>query len=232
MKIKSLLVLLSFFCASSMFAQDTIIKLSNERVIAKVMEITSTEVKYKRFDMPDGPSYVENKSNLKAIKYANGMVENFETPNVQPTPIEPIPSDEPIAKVELSSKISYSGGRYIYQNHLLDDEELNSMLMQTKDKRIMGLSSEALSAKSASNIWIGVFPFAIGATVAIPYWAVYAINYNNNWGDTNRSERDMRAALALLGIAGTIACPVAGGAFKSKRNRCNRRAVELYNEKY
>lgn len=61
------------------FAQDTIINKGNEAIVAKIIEVSPSEVKYKRFDLPDGPVYVANKSEVLRIKYANGLVEQFAT---------------------------------------------------------------------------------------------------------------------------------------------------------
>lgn len=61
---------------------DLIIFKDGSEVSAKVSEITSTEVKYKKCEMEDGPNYVVKKSELFMIKYANGTREVFknETP--------------------------------------------------------------------------------------------------------------------------------------------------------
>jgi hypothetical protein len=58
-------------------AQDLII-LKDESVIeAKVLEISTTEVKYKHFDYLDGPTIVLPTANVQSIKYENGRVETI-----------------------------------------------------------------------------------------------------------------------------------------------------------
>ena len=52
------------FLSNSNFAQDTIVKLDGSKIAAKVIEINSSDVKYKKFSMPDGPTYVESKTKL------------------------------------------------------------------------------------------------------------------------------------------------------------------------
>src|SRR6218665_1193639 len=61
----------------SVHAQDTIFKRNNETVIAKVLEITQTEVKYKRYNYLDGPLYIESKSEIKQIRFKGGATEEF-----------------------------------------------------------------------------------------------------------------------------------------------------------
>src|SRR6218665_214442 len=51
----------------------------------KVTEITPTEIKYKKCDMPDGPVYVVRKSDVFMVRYANGEKEIFSAQkNTQP----------------------------------------------------------------------------------------------------------------------------------------------------
>jgi hypothetical protein len=59
------------------FAQDTIVKRSNEKIIAKVLEINQSEVKYKKFTFQDGPIYIALKSEIKYVLFSNGTKETF-----------------------------------------------------------------------------------------------------------------------------------------------------------
>ena len=59
------------------FSQDTIVTETNSIILSKVLEITTTEVKYKKFDNIDGPSYSVLKSEISMIKFSNGTTEKF-----------------------------------------------------------------------------------------------------------------------------------------------------------
>lgn len=39
-------------------AQDVITKRNGDEILAKILEVNPTEIKYKRYDNPDGPLYV------------------------------------------------------------------------------------------------------------------------------------------------------------------------------
>ncbi|OFX67638.1 MAG: hypothetical protein A2X12_06870 [Bacteroidetes bacterium GWE2_29_8] len=56
-------------------AQDFISKKNSEEIKAKVLEVTQTEIKYKKFDNINGPIYTINKSDVFSIKYENGTSE-------------------------------------------------------------------------------------------------------------------------------------------------------------
>jgi len=46
-----------FLVVSSLFGQDTIVKTGGYEISAKVLIVSDSVVKYKRFDNPDGPTY-------------------------------------------------------------------------------------------------------------------------------------------------------------------------------
>ncbi len=64
---------------SNCFSQDTITFRSLEEVQAKVFEITSTDIKYKKFDNPNGPVFIILRSDVLSIRYENGTKDIFNT---------------------------------------------------------------------------------------------------------------------------------------------------------
>lgn len=71
--------LLFFFSISlSSLAQDIITQKNLKTIEAKIIEISPKEVKYKRFDNPEGPVIIISKSDLVSIKYQNGTIEKIE----------------------------------------------------------------------------------------------------------------------------------------------------------
>ena len=77
-----LTTLLSVFTASLGFSQDIITKKSSEDIQAKVTEVTTTEIKYKKFDNQSGPTFTILKSDVLMIRYENGSKDIFtDSPN-------------------------------------------------------------------------------------------------------------------------------------------------------
>lgn len=72
-------------------AQDLIVKTDSAKVEAKVLEISTEAVRYKRFANPDGPTYVLPVAQIAYIRYANGEKEFY----TQPTPIHPVQTTVP-----------------------------------------------------------------------------------------------------------------------------------------
>ncbi|MCM1150802.1 MAG: hypothetical protein NC209_01375 [Alistipes sp.] len=80
---KSLLFLflsIALGCTLPAAAQDLILKRDSSRLEARVTEISPTEVRYKRYSNPDGPTYVVPVGDILSIRYANGEEELFAAP--------------------------------------------------------------------------------------------------------------------------------------------------------
>lgn len=71
--------------AGTVTAQDVILKKDNTTVISKVLEITNTEIKYKKWSNQEGPTYSISRSEVTRINFQNGDVESF-AENAKPTP--------------------------------------------------------------------------------------------------------------------------------------------------
>lgn len=82
---KKLLLMLLLLAATHANAQDVIVLKDGNTVVSKILEITTTEIKYKKFSNPDGPTYTVLKSEVKGINYANGDKDVFESTPATPT---------------------------------------------------------------------------------------------------------------------------------------------------
>ena len=60
-------------------AQDVIVKKDGNTITSKVTEITSTEIKYKKFSNQNGPTYTIGKNEVNYINYENGEREQMNT---------------------------------------------------------------------------------------------------------------------------------------------------------
>src|SRR5947207_480696 len=57
------------------FAQDVIIKKNGDEIKSKILEVSGSEIKYKRSDNMDGPTYTIPKPEVFMVKYENGTKE-------------------------------------------------------------------------------------------------------------------------------------------------------------
>lgn len=86
MKKTIFILLTTISIATNCLSQDTITSRVGEDIQAKVLEITTTEIKYKKFDNLDGPTFIVQKSEFSMIRYENGTQEIFtEEKKIEPT---------------------------------------------------------------------------------------------------------------------------------------------------
>jgi len=80
--IYSLILVGIIFTNSKLIAQDKITLLNGTEIIAKLNEISDTEIKYKLFDNQNGPDRVLLKKDIFSIKYENGKIEVYNSGNL------------------------------------------------------------------------------------------------------------------------------------------------------
>ena len=101
----SIITLLSALLINGLcFSQDILTYKNGTEAKVKVIEVTSSEVKFKRYDNIDGPLYTVLKSDLFMIKYENGTKEVFSAP--------PKTETVPSANVQETKDIGYDRIRY------------------------------------------------------------------------------------------------------------------------
>lgn len=76
---KKIFIVFAFILGSgvSVFAQDLITKKDGTDIQAKILEVTSNEVKYKKFSNLEGPTFTLPKSDILIVRYENGENEVF-----------------------------------------------------------------------------------------------------------------------------------------------------------
>jgi hypothetical protein len=74
---KILFFVLLIASSLSLNAQDILVRKSGEVENVKVLEVSPTEIKYKKSNNEEGPIFIEKRSNIYSIKYINGEVQTF-----------------------------------------------------------------------------------------------------------------------------------------------------------
>lgn len=77
-------LLTAIFIPSGALAQDIIYMFNGDEIEAKLTEVSSSELKYKRMDNLDGPVFVVERSKVFKVKYANGQSEVMTKPGAAP----------------------------------------------------------------------------------------------------------------------------------------------------
>lgn len=73
-----LFFIVSLFHVHKASSQDVIFKRNGDEIKSKVSEVTETEIRFKKTDNPNGPTFAIMKSEVMMIKYANGTKDVFQ----------------------------------------------------------------------------------------------------------------------------------------------------------
>ncbi len=201
-------------------AQDSIYKYNGDVISAKVTEITPTEVRYKRFEMLDGPIFVEMKSNVSKIKYMGGILEVFKKEQAQQQVVQSTYS----APKPMSNEIEVRRNRYVYKDEMYNERDIQEVMLKSKDNKIVYSVMKSQQAKKMRYIGFVGIPFgavAIGSGyLALLIWAS---------GDPSYSSF-LEVSGACL-AAGT-ACLVIGLSNNEARKKHQIEAIRQFNDKY
>ena len=67
----------TLLCSTAVLAQDVIVKKDGSTVVCRVIELTSSEIVYKKWSDLNGSNYIMNRSDASAINYQNGKKVNL-----------------------------------------------------------------------------------------------------------------------------------------------------------
>jgi hypothetical protein len=218
MHMKNITFLLLFILSAKIsLAQDTIFKYNGDKVIAKITEINPTEIKYKKFDFQDGPTYVEKKSEIKMVILSSGLKEIFQSEEKKTTNSS---GDYYGNNSNGNLKIEHWGARYRYDGKLISENQMQKIVLQTNDKKIMTWVGIAKDNKKLQYIGFAAIPLGVISLYSLAYGYSGSSNY--------------KGLLTLSGVCfiGTVACPIISGISKHKRKEANNEAVRLYNQKF
>lgn len=138
--------------AATATAQDVIVMKDQTTVMSKVLEITSTEIKYKKWNNQDGPTYSVLRSEVVSINYENEEVEKFSgsatsQPNTSPDVTQP----------PRKGIMECSGSRLVLNDRVLSDEEV---------RYLVGEQDYQLYMKGKSLNSAGTVLGSVGAVIA------------------------------------------------------------------
>ena len=155
-----LTAILSLLCVTgTASAQDVIVKKDQSAVMSKVLEITSTEIKYKKWNNQDGPTYSIDRSEVVSINYENGEVETFSNLSNQPTT-----NQQPMQ--EFAGYMEYTSNRLKLNGKILSDTEVKKLVDdQSYQTYLKGKKYETIS----DICFVSDIVMAVGAGVCFAF---------------------------------------------------------------
>lgn len=209
---RKLIFYLFLFSCVNCLAQDTIFTASQNPLLVRVLEISSTEVSYKNFYNPDGVIRKLNNEQVVKIVYENGKIESrFQL------------------KQKTSGKTPQSNlfvieGKHIALNNTDISHKTAFKIMLKKDTQTNGedLNETLVIADSRKN---GQIAFNILA----PTFAVAGIYLARQHRYNDPVERMKAKTYFLSGLSACVISIVTAQIYKSIKNKHIRKAALLYN---
>lgn len=69
---------MAMVATTMLVAQDVIVTSNSQKIAAKIVEVSSTQVKYVDFSNQEGPTFVLSTDEIASIIFANGQVKVYE----------------------------------------------------------------------------------------------------------------------------------------------------------
>lgn len=219
-----LLFLILCFVHCFLSAQDTIYKRSGEIISAKVLEINTKEVSYKRADLLDGPLFVIDKNEIKKIKYVTGTVDSFKVVIAEPKR-QVLMYNPAIISENNQIRHSTRRGVYLYNGHHISDRRV--LFLALEKNRLWKNNDINLNIISAKRN--KALQYAIGfGGAAVGVVGLYSVAIITSFNSGSNSDAVITAA-ALVGVGIVVSSQIISFTYKLKRIKNSDKVVEMYN---
>ena len=214
-----LLFSLIFFFHNFIFSQDTILKRNGEKLIVKILEVNTDNIRYKRLDYLEGPLFMLSKQEIDFIVYGNGSKESFE--NYAP----PAPPKQNLLPIDLT--IQPSGQYYYYKERRITERDMLAVTSKQKNKEIDLMIKSVEQKRFIKNACLigGFTLFGAGAVTIL-----------KNEPRRGRGRRQQASAAQLQGqkngeyiMLGGLACEIASVYFTINKRKSAHLLVDAYN---
>ncbi len=238
MKIKltlNLLLIVFCFLSSQIKSQDLIIKKTGDTIKAKILEVGTNAVSFKKANNVDGPTFVESKSDISLIKYRNGEIQKFsdvpkntEMPNSSNTSTTSTASGTNSAGQQPADdkvKIAKDGNKYTINGKKAKAKEVDKQLGKSKNPLvIVPLKLAKITRISQKIVKITSIPTSIGGGFTT---LVSVIDlYNDVRRGRDNSKTYTNFGLSLLG---TFTLPITNKILKKNSDKMYDKIIDAYN---
>lgn len=243
-----LVVLATMLGLSFAQAQDTIVKTNGEIIVAKITEIGTNAITYKRADIVDSPNFIENKMGIAVIKFKNGLKQDFTKENAERQALElaqkqalensqkqglntqqQLPSStmnqNQLGFTDQKHKIESLNGKYTYDGQRIGKRELDRTLGKSKNPAVqMGLKTAKTTKVLQKIVGITSIPSTIaGGVTSIVTFTQFYTAYNKG---NLTPQYYWNAGLSFLG---TLSVPITSKFLKKRTGKLYDKVLDLYN---
>ena len=204
---KKFITILAVICYGNvLLAQDLIILKSSEEIKAVVQEIGLNDVKYKKYENPNGPTYTLLKANIFMIKYENGNKDVFNEVTERKLLTQAVSEISLNPKMLQTEENFWTGTQVVdYTGRVLKRSEIRSLMAATPD------------ALAAYNSSVTMKTIAIILNTGGMGAMLYNLCFN----------RGADSYLVIYGVG--VTCVVVGLSLDMAGNSKRKKSVDFYN---
>jgi hypothetical protein len=227
------------WCASS---QDVIYKTNGDSIKAKILEVGTNAVSFKKSSNPDGPTFVESKSDIFMIRFKDGQIQEYAnlTPaNTSSSTIANNPLAASTGSINKSSptgttstsessgkiKIEVTGKKYTINGQKASRKEVDRQLAKSNNPAItLPLKAAKMTATAQKIVKITSIPTTVGGGFTTLFTGV------NMWNDIQRGRADSKSYMnAVVSLLSTITLPITNKILKNKSDKMYDKLIDMYN---
>ena len=219
--------MVALLTAFNLFASDIIVTRDARRIEAKILEVSSSEVKYKEIGNLEGPTFVLTSAEINTIIYENGTVKIYEQPAQQPQTQQsannyaaaqstPVPNG-----LQIDKRDDYY---YLGDKRMSEDQYLSFVRQNCPEAWDYYESGTNLWSTGWKCFGVGVGLTTVGAVllgVGIAYGGWYYYSDEYYWGCIVPGA--ILTAVGGASLTASIPCLIVGGIRKNNSH-------EIYNE--
>lgn len=232
MNYKFLFFLLMF--SLTVKAQDTIVKLNGEVISAKISEVGTNAITYKKMSMLDGPTFVDYKTDILFVKYTNGQKQYFnkdQINSIQKSILDSaqIKKNESLKTEKMPdkgmNKIDFLEGKYSINGQKASQKDVNRLLASSKNPAITLPLKAAKTTKTFQKIIkITSIPTTIGGGGALLWTGIDMYN------DIRRGRDNTSTYIGTFtSLLTTITFPITSNILKRKSEKMYGKLIDIYN---
>ena len=243
MKKKLTLIAFALIATASLWAQDIIVTRDAQKIEAKILEVSKTEIKYKEKDNQNGPTFVLETKEIGSIIYSNGKVVVYNQETAATTCKETEDKSAQVSKqieaqtikatsekaaststssTSQSGRIYRDNGSYMYNDTYISSREVVRILQKEN--------------KSAYKQWQKADGMSIGGAVCsgvglgLALGSIYPFIYRNKAYTSTEFSSWTWAGIGLVSAGGV--CAIVGVGLLIGANAQYNKAIDIYNSKY
>ncbi|MGZ3932032.1 MAG: hypothetical protein ACXVP0_11865 [Bacteroidia bacterium] len=253
MKTNFIMLFLSLALSLQINAQDTIVKINGELIPAKITEVGTSTVTYKKMGFEDGPAFVMNKNEVLQIRYRSGRREEFapavnsataaissQTMATGASTTNPMSQNNPATGTKDNAqqkpvkglisdkyKIETDGKKFFVNGQKIGQKDVDRLLSRSTNPAVVAAAKTAKITKIFQKITkITSFPTTISGGVACIGTFRTLILQATQPGPGAQPSSWVNAGLSFVG---TLTFPVTAKLLKKQRVKLYDKAIDLYN---